>query len=232
MSWKDSNLFNGLLLIFWSVILFAGKMRSASSGRCSDWTDVWRTGCQTYIRCINFFVQNCLSSFSVISHSMHKSAISLFPNKMLAWRQQCAKVIQFQWAECYRPNLQEIFIVLPPAVWWRGTCVSCTFGIQTTCSAYAVPRQHCLKGFVKQKYSGRSKRDKISPHPGYCGKLSAVVREGLEADVPKLPSHATLGLKIWDLNPGYERRVPECLRDRINLCVEAEGTCWSMLLFH
>lgn len=74
--------------------------------------------------------------------------------------------------------------------------MSCTFGMQTACGACAVPRQHCLKGFVKQKDSCRSRRDKVSPHPGYCGKLSAVVREGLEAEVPKLPSHAALGLKV------------------------------------
>lgn len=40
--------FNGLFLIFWGVIIFAGKMRGAS-GRCSDWKHLWRTGCHTYL---------------------------------------------------------------------------------------------------------------------------------------------------------------------------------------
>lgn len=29
----------------------------------------------------------------------------------------------FQWAGCYGPTIQEIFIVLPSAVWLQGTCV-------------------------------------------------------------------------------------------------------------
>lgn len=173
---------------------------------------------------------------SVISHSMQSPAISLSPYKMLPWGQQYAKVIQ-------SPVSRMLQVHYPRNIYCFAFCCLVTGYLCVlhlwhpdhlcfVCSSQAageraLPKRTCKTGQWKIR------KDKVSPQPDYCGKLSAVVREGLEAGFPKLPSHATLGLKIWDFNPVYERRVPECLGpDRINQCVEAESTCWSMLLLH
>lgn len=143
MSWKDSNLFIGLFLIFWGVMLFAGKMKQWEvllqedevTEKCS-----WRTGYQTYLRSINFLVQNYLVFFlSYLTQCI--LLLFLSPNKMLAWGQQCANVVQFPvgrmlWAR-YPGN---IYCFAFCCLVTGYLCVSCTFGIQTTCAVCAVPR--------------------------------------------------------------------------------------------